>query len=285
MAVLLPSSVDEALRALAEHPRRVRAGGRHGPHGRGQRRSSPRRRRGRTGRHRRPQELAPRPLHRHGHDRCRRSPTARCSHAPLATMLPALAEAARTVGSPQIRNAGTIGGNLGTASPAGDALPVLSALDAVVELAGPGGRRAVVIHDFLLGVKRTALEPGELVVSVTVPVVARLAGLREGRCAQRDGHRRHQRLPRGRPRRPLRPGGARRRRPRRSCGPGRPRRGWPARSTGIGGACPTLRWPPGSRTRVAAEARPIDDHRSTAEYRRHAVGVLARRLLHRAFPR
>src|SRR6478735_4008985 len=91
---------------------------------------------------------------------------------PTASMLPALAEAARTVGSPQIRNAGTIGGNLGTASPAGDTLPVLSALDAVVGIAGSNGRRAVVIHDYLVGVKRTALEPGELVVSVTVPVLA-----------------------------------------------------------------------------------------------------------------
>ena len=55
---------------------------------------------------------------------------------PLATLLPALAEASRTVGSPQIRIAGTLGGNLATCSPAGDALPVLSALDAVVELTG-----------------------------------------------------------------------------------------------------------------------------------------------------
>ena len=53
---------------------------------------------------------------------------------PLADLLPALAQAARTVGSPQIRNAATIGGNLATCSPAGDGLPVLSALDADVEL-------------------------------------------------------------------------------------------------------------------------------------------------------
>ena len=53
----------------------------------------------------------------------------------LAAAAPALAQAARTVGSPQIRNAGTLGGNLATASPAGDTLPVLRALDAVVELA------------------------------------------------------------------------------------------------------------------------------------------------------
>ena len=56
---------------------------------------------------------------------------------PLASMLPALAQAARTVGSPQIRNAATIGGNLATCSPAGDGLPVLAALDAEVELHRP----------------------------------------------------------------------------------------------------------------------------------------------------
>src|SRR5262245_66533313 len=66
----------------------------------------------------------------------------------LAGLLPSLAQAARTVGSPQIRNTGTIGGNLGTASPAGDTLPVLVALDAVVELVSAGGRRRVPVADF-----------------------------------------------------------------------------------------------------------------------------------------
>src|SRR4051812_41909379 len=60
---------------------------------------------------------------------------------PLAALIPALAEASRTVGSPQIRHAGTLGGNLGTCSPAGDALPVLAALDAVVHLASARGER------------------------------------------------------------------------------------------------------------------------------------------------
>src|ERR1700730_10264012 len=100
---------------------------------------------------------------------------------PLASLVPALAEAARTVGSPQIRNAGTIGGNLATCSPAGDALPVLSALDATIELASAAGRREVSIHDFMIGVKRTALEPGEIIVATTVPV---LAG---GQCSAQGG--------------------------------------------------------------------------------------------------
>src|SRR5215207_3269332 len=88
----------------------------------------------------------------------------------LAGLVPALAEAARTVGSPQIRNAGTLGGNLGTCSPAGDALPVLSALDAMLELVSAGGERTINVHDFMVGVKRTALVPGELVLAATVPV-------------------------------------------------------------------------------------------------------------------
>src|SRR4029077_15534747 len=74
-------------------------------------------------------------------------------------------------GSPQIRNAGTIGGNLGTASPAGDTLPVLAALDAVMEGAGPSGVRAVSMSDFVPGPKRNALDGGELVVAVRLPVL------------------------------------------------------------------------------------------------------------------
>ena len=71
--------------------------------------------------------------------------------SPLAEALPALAQAARTVGSPQIRNAATIGGNLGTGSPAGDLLPVLSALDAAIVVRSVNGSRVVSIHDFLVG--------------------------------------------------------------------------------------------------------------------------------------
>jgi CO/xanthine dehydrogenase FAD-binding subunit len=74
------------------------------------------------------------------------------------------------VGSPQIRNAGTIGGNLATASPAGDTLPVLVALDAVVELASTRGTRAMPVTEFLTGPKRTALAPDELIVGVRVPL-------------------------------------------------------------------------------------------------------------------
>src|SRR5947199_1669840 len=90
--------------------------------------------------------------------------------APLVEALPALAEASRTVGGPQIRNRGTLGGNLGTASPAGDALPPLLLGDAVVELASTGGSRVVPLRDFLVGPKRNALAPDELIVAVRLPV-------------------------------------------------------------------------------------------------------------------
>jgi CO/xanthine dehydrogenase FAD-binding subunit len=85
---------------------------------------------------------------------------------PLADRLPALAEASRTVGSPQIRNRGTLGGNLGTASPAGDALPPLLVEGAELELASVRGVRTLPLTEFLLGVKRTALEPDELITAV-----------------------------------------------------------------------------------------------------------------------
>src|SRR5438067_11107456 len=75
----------------------------------------------------------------------------------------ALHQAARTVGSPQIRNAATIGGNVATSSPAGDALPVLMALDAYVELRSKDGRRSVRFTDFMTGPKKNVRAPDELV--------------------------------------------------------------------------------------------------------------------------
>ncbi len=90
---------------------------------------------------------------------------------PLATLVPALAQAARTVGSPQIRNAGTIGGNIGTASPAGDMLPVLSALGATITLRSSDGRRDITLEELITGVKQTSLHKGEFIESVRVPVL------------------------------------------------------------------------------------------------------------------
>src|SRR5690348_14945114 len=87
---------------------------------------------------------------------------------PLRSLLPALAEASRTVGSPQIRNRGTLGGNLGTASPAGDSLPPLLVEDAEVELASVRGERRLPVREFVRGVKQNALEPDELITAVLV---------------------------------------------------------------------------------------------------------------------
>lgn len=86
----------------------------------------------------------------------------------LAHQLPGLAMASRTVGSPQIRNRGTVGGNLGTASPAGDAHPVLLAAEAEVEVASVRGTRRIPITEFYVGVKRNALEADELIAAVWI---------------------------------------------------------------------------------------------------------------------
>jgi len=201
----------------------------------------------------------------------------------LAALLPALAQAARTVGSPQIRNTGTIGGNLATASPAGDTLPVLAAHGASVELASAAGRRTVPVAEFLTGPKRTALGPGELIAAVRVPAVRGPAeflkiGVRNAmviavaNCALViDPVRRTVRCALG------------------SVGPVPMRdpeaEAWAAeRLDWDGGAACDPAVAVGFGERMAAASRPIDDHRATADYRRRAVGVLARRALLRARP-
>jgi len=88
--------------------------------------------------------------------------------AELGRELPGLAIASRTVGSPQIRNRGTLGGNLGTASAAGDALPPLVAAGAKIEVASQQGSRSLAIADFLVGAKKNALEPDELITGIRV---------------------------------------------------------------------------------------------------------------------
>jgi CO/xanthine dehydrogenase FAD-binding subunit len=181
----------------------------------------------------------------------------------LAALLPALAEASRTVGSPQIRNRGTIGGNLGTASPAGDALPPLLVEDAEVELASTRGRRRLPIREFLVGPKRNALAADELIVAVHVtPSGASQTFMKVGPrnamviavcslalCLDRE-------------RNELRA------------------------SFGSAGPVPGLVVAPLSDVesfpaRVADAARPIDDVRGTAAYRRHALRVLTRRAIER----
>ncbi len=270
MAVLSPATLDEALDALAAHPEaHVLAGGtdfmvevNFG--------------------HRRPDDVVA--LRRV--DELRRwsvaADTIRLGGGVTCTQLmdldlarhaPALAQAARTVGSPQIRNAATIGGNLGTGSPAGDLLPVLAALDATILLRSATASRRLSIHEFLVGPKRTALAPGELVVEVVVPIargpqeflkvgvrnamVIAIASIalvvQDGAVAVAAG----------------------------SVGPtvlrARDAEVWlSAHSDGESEATAAE-----FGRRVAAEMRPIDDHRSTAVYRRRAVEVMAARALRR----
>jgi CO/xanthine dehydrogenase FAD-binding subunit len=179
----------------------------------------------------------------------------------LAELLPALAEASRTVGSPQIRNRGTIGGNLGTASPAGDALPPLLVESAEVECASAErGPRRVPLGEFVTGVKRNALEPDELITAVWV-------------------------TPSGAPQTFMKIG------PRNAMviavvslavSAGDELRA----SFGSASPRPVVVTAPRDEAesfpeRVAAAASPIDDVRGTAAYRRHALRVLTERALER----
>ncbi|GAA3181775.1 FAD binding domain-containing protein [Blastococcus jejuensis] len=199
----------------------------------------------------------------------------------LGTQLPGLAMASRTVGSPQIRMRGTVGGNLGSASPAGDAHPPLLAADAVVEVGSAArGTRLIPAAEFFTGVKRNALEVDELIAAVLVPVAtgpqqfskvgtrnAMVIAVSAFACALHPDRQ--------------------------------------AVGTGIGSAAPTPRraleaeeflageladaglWDsraelPDSLARafgerVAAAAAPIDDVRGSAAYRRHSLSVMARR--------
>ena len=184
---------------------------------------------------------------------------------PLAGTFPALAEASRTVGSPQIRNRGTIGGNLGTSSPAGDALPPLVIGDAEVCVASVRGERRIPIGDFVLGVKRNALAADELVVSVRLkptgsPQTFMKVGPRNAMVISVCSLALEVDRERGEIR------------------------------AAFGSSAPTVRLVTASideadafPARVAEAASPIDDVRGTAAYRRHALRVLTGRALERCF--
>ena len=199
-------------------------------------------------------------------------PYATMEHGELAKALPALAEAARTVGSPQIRAAGSIGGNLGTCSPAGDSLPVLAALEAVVHLQSESSRRSVSFAEFMVGPKRNSRLPNEIITGVSIPITNGWQGY--AKVGVRNAmvisvasvclaiHDNKVRVALG------------------SVGPTIIRctesENW-INSIGLANIDHSLAQE--FADHVRAESRPIDDHRSTAEYRRHAVGVLAARLL------
>ena len=186
----------------------------------------------------------------------------------------ALAQAARTVGSPQIRNAGTLGGNVGTASPAGDGLPFLAAVDASIELESDIGPRSMPWDQFFVGVKKTARLAGELITSVRLPDVLPerqhfgKVGVRNAMviatvCSvvTRD-HSGRTTVALG------------------SVAP-TPIRAHRAEEMISSIARPTESDLSEFARIVSEEVSPITDHRSTEGYRRHAAGVLARRLLQR----
>jgi xanthine dehydrogenase small subunit len=197
--------------------------------------------------------------------------------------LPVLVEAAATIGAAQIQNRGTIGGNAANASPAGDMLPVLLALDAAFVVGGPRGERTIPADGFWVAYRRTALAPDELILRVRIP----LAGGREMRF-RKIGTRRAQAISKvviamawregaavvSADRR----GGTRWRDVRVALGSvaDRPIR---ARATeaALDGRAPTPETADAAAEVLAAEIEPIDDVRSTAEYRR----AVAARALHR----
>lgn len=200
----------------------------------------------------------------------------------IANLLPALAQAARTVGSPQIRAVGTLGGNLGTCSPAGDGLPILFALDAVVHLRSASNNRDVSIHDFMVGVKRNVRNSDEIITAVTLPVRSGWQGYSKvgvrnamvistaSACLSIDKINRSAHLALG------------------SVGPTiircRQAEAWVASQHDLASSTPIAENVAREFGEIAAsEARPIDDHRSTAQYRRHAVSTMSRRLITRAF--
>jgi len=183
--------------------------------------------------------------------------------ADLAGLCPGLAAASRTVGSPQIRNRATIGGNLGTASPAGDAHPPLLVEDATVEIGSSRGVRTLPLTEFFLGPKRNALAEDELVLAVRIdpsgePQTFMKVGPRNAMviavCSLAVGVDRE--------------------------------RGELRAAYGSAGPVPALVTAPLDARAdfpqlVADASSPIDDVRGTAAYRRHALMVLTKRALDR----
>lgn len=188
--------------------------------------------------------------------------------------VPALVEAAATIGAAQIQNRGTIGGNAVNASPAGDTLPVLLATDAVLVAGSARGEREIAATDFWTAYRRTALTPDELLLRIRIPIVAgrevrfRKVGTRRAQAiskvvlslAWRDGA--------GGSWREVRLGlGSVADRPIRA----------PSTEAVLEGALPTTETADRAAAALAAEIHPIDDVRSTADYRR----AVAARVLHR----
>ena len=201
---------------------------------------------------------------------------------PVLTDIPALAQAARTVGSPQIRAAGSLGGNLGTCSPAGDTLPVMFALDAMIHLSTIDSSRVVSIHDFMTGVKRSVRQHDEIITTIDFPIINGWQGYSKvgvrnamvisvaSACLVADHENADVRIALG------------------SVGPTiircREAETWLKKTHDLSSReSISLDVANEFGRRAAEESSPIDDHRSTAQYRQHAISVLASRLLRKAY--
>jgi xanthine dehydrogenase small subunit len=201
-----------------------------------------------------------------------------------AEVLPALVEAAATIGAAQIQNRGTIGGNIVNASPAGDTLPILLATDAAIVLGGAGGERPVAAAEFWTGYRRTVRRENELVLRVRIPLPA-------GRQVRfrKVGTRRAQAISKVVMALSWRAGDP-------AVGSSREAATWhdvrlalgsvaerPIRATRtetvLEGATPTGEITERAAETLAAEIDPIDDVRSTAQYRLAVAGNVLRRLL------
>lgn len=209
------------------------------------------------------------------------TPWAALETGELSSLLPALAEAARTVGSPQIRQAGTLGGNLGTCSPAGDGLPVLAALDATIVVASADGSRSIPFVEFMKGPKKNDLHKDELIVAVDVPLGHAWQGYSKvgvrnamvisvaSACFAVARDESSATIALG------------------AVGPTIIRctntEAWLREQGGnVKKSLASAALQKELGTRAAQEAKPITDHRSTADYRRHAIGVIVSRLAERA---
>jgi carbon-monoxide dehydrogenase medium subunit len=196
--------------------------------------------------------------------------------AGLQGALRALADGAALVGSIQIRNLATVGGNLCNAAPSADMAPPLIALRAVAVLLGPGGQRAMPLESFVTGVRQTALQPGEILLRIEVPAPA----ANSGGCYMRHTPRREMDIAVVGVASVLSLEDGRIGDVRIALGAVAPT---PLRAEAAEAALRGQR-PSDDLISRAAElavqaARPIDDQRGSAEYRRHLVRILTERTL------
>lgn len=194
----------------------------------------------------------------------------------IQSELPALADAAGQIGGWQIQNRATLGGNLANASPAGDSLPVLLALNATIEIASAAGLRQVPYDEFHLSYRKTALQPGEILARVRIPLppagsvqAFRKVGTREAQAISKvvvamlgrvaDGRIAELRLAAG----SVAPTPVRLR----------------AAEDAVRGHVPGPEAAALAGSAAARSVEPIDDVRSTAEYRRFALERVVRRMV------